>query len=282
MKFKTGAAFRIGASHRVCEDYALVNNPKLDYYPYVVLCDGCSSADNTDFGARLLAKAAESALYRTGYDERAFLNATLASGQIFCRSIGLDQSALRATLMVIYASPDDKLLHVILVGDGVIAVRNRNRGEIFVTEYRFTSGAPYYLQYEASDEDRSTYVEQFGTEFILQSHSRDVSVSPSPATWDMSKYWVHLCYDTEDIDMVAVMSDGVTSFVNPVETETDKRTESVPTIEIVEEFLAFKRMTGPFVEKRFNRAFRTFAENGWKNLDDVSIGVVHAIPEMVG
>ncbi|HYO91642.1 MAG TPA: hypothetical protein VEQ40_08400, partial [Pyrinomonadaceae bacterium] len=67
------SAFLIGATHAVCQDYAVAGNgtpderaavSNLQANPYVILSDGCSSSPDTDIGARLLVKAAEQVLFK--------------------------------------------------------------------------------------------------------------------------------------------------------------------------------------------------------------------------
>ena len=43
--------YAIGSTHHVCQDFAVANGD------FVILSDGCSSAKDSDWGARLLVKA---------------------------------------------------------------------------------------------------------------------------------------------------------------------------------------------------------------------------------
>jgi hypothetical protein len=47
---------RIGATHAVCEDYIIEGNKP---FPFIILADGCSTAKNTDMGARILCHLAK-------------------------------------------------------------------------------------------------------------------------------------------------------------------------------------------------------------------------------
>ena len=65
---KADAYFEIGATHLVCQDYALAfaNNE----YAYAIVSDGCTSSPNTDIGARLISVIAKDAinyLYQRGH-----------------------------------------------------------------------------------------------------------------------------------------------------------------------------------------------------------------------
>ena len=67
VKMNTGSFFTIGSTHLVCEDYALHGKD------YVILSDGCSNGGgpriHTDWGSRILCKAAEEHIQLLEFDE---------------------------------------------------------------------------------------------------------------------------------------------------------------------------------------------------------------------
>ena len=58
--------FTIAKQHVVCEDYALTG---WEPVPYTIVCDGCSSSEHTDVGARVLAWSAKKALQQSCFSD---------------------------------------------------------------------------------------------------------------------------------------------------------------------------------------------------------------------
>ena len=52
----TDIFLEIGAQHKICEDYIVHGD---DPVPYIILADGCSTADDTEMGARILCHLAK-------------------------------------------------------------------------------------------------------------------------------------------------------------------------------------------------------------------------------
>src|SRR3954469_11076065 len=57
-------AFFIGNTHTVCQDYAM--SGVTEDGAYAIVCDGCSSSPEVDFGARALALSAKRTLMKGG------------------------------------------------------------------------------------------------------------------------------------------------------------------------------------------------------------------------
>jgi len=85
----------------------------------------------------------------------------------------------------------------------------------------------------------------------------------------------YMSYPYERYDMVAILSDGATSFQKTSTTLTSKRQESVPVCNILSEVLHFKNYNGQFVQRRCKAAFRKFSEDNCVNMDDFSLGVLY-------
>jgi len=261
----TDSAFTIGATHKICQDYAE------SYQKFVLLSDGCSSAKLTDFGSRLLVRAAVPYIKRDSWHA-----SVISEAKTYCRTLRLPYDCLHATLLAI-SLHEDKFFRVIHTGDGFVVTRARS-GEIRVKEIGSDSGAPYYLYYESDEGLAEGYIQTFGSSYNVKLSTIlpngeviDTGCFAYPVSTMVSKKWD---YDLEEYDLVAIMSDGVNSFVESVDGGTSIQNKRIPSHEIISELLAFKGYKGEFVQRRFNKAFETFCKKGWKNLDDVSIAVI--------
>lgn len=268
--FKTDIFFTIGSTHKVCQDYA-VKNPN-----FVMLSDGCSSAPDTDFGSRLLVKSAE----QLAPTHPEFLNKIARRTQNVCQTLEMDEDSLCATLLVAQITNDD--FHTLCVGDGmVVGVHNDN--SMYVIEYEFESGAPYYLRYELDPSIRAEYFKKFAVDGTIEGVRRTYTIAPDGKVDDFTEVQLNfnenqICFEERfplaDWKTVAVMSDGIQSFVRQKITATSKTTESVHSSEIIKDVMSFKGYVGEFVHRRCSKAFKNFKELGIQNCDDFSIGVI--------
>jgi hypothetical protein len=263
----TDTFFTIGSTHKICQDYASHN---LGECPYVIISDGCSSAKDSDFGSRLLAKAAERNIGKNGIE---FFTDTLNLADGYRKTLNLHSEALTSTLIV--AKKEKEYVRIQGVGDGVIATKNKN-GKIHIIEYKFANNAPYYLRYELDKSLKQIYLDKFSGEFTKTEYfitQEEITESYVSDKINKTFFFSELCVG--DFEIVAIMSDGVSSFVRPTNGDTHKFFELIPLQEIVKEVLGFKNFTGEFVQRRCQRMFKLFKEKGWQNTDDFSIGVIH-------
>src|SRR5437868_4207156 len=94
-------AFQIGAAHTVCQDYAVAHS---GVPAYAILADGCSSSPDTDIGARLLVKAAQTVIDTLARDFAQNPDAALsryyvaapAKANMLARCLRLEQECLDA------------------------------------------------------------------------------------------------------------------------------------------------------------------------------------------
>lgn len=272
----TDSYFSIGCTHIICEDYAYSNNRDKDGIkgnPFIVVCDGCSSAQHVDFGARLLARSATPFLVSKGHvDPIELLHGTIHASAAIGRSLNLSPESLTSTLLAAKIV-EEKYVQVFHFGDGVIAFKYKDCPLLiiqteFVSEDNRTN-APYYPRYELDGEIKKIYSEQCKN--IRQHDITDSgrSTRTFPFSPEISRQ-----YPTENLEFIALMSDGVNSFSVSETTTTGRVNQPIDILEILKELLAFKNFKGRFVQRRCNKAFQTFAKNGWKNADDVSLAVI--------
>lgn len=261
------AFFSIGSTHHICQDYAVYNREK----SYVILSDGCSSAPDSDFGSRLIVKAAEPHVFK---EPKTLCSETLKNILNFSKILNIPETSLFATLLILRES--NGIIESLCVGDGVI-VGVEKTGNIVVIEYNYKSNAPYYLAYEKNKEDIEFYVQECGDKVIkkttiinqdsINSVIEERSILDTPYLidkWDINAY-----------STVAIMSDGVQSFLETKQNKmTGTTTISVPLFDVIKELMAFKNTTGSFVLRRCIKALKTFKEKNWFHADDLSIGVI--------
>lgn len=156
MKIYTDSYLEIGASHNICEDY--VFNGYIDgMFPYIIVCDGCSSSSATDVGARIVAHSCRSAMinmYHQGmfgldsggiyandiFDE--IEKQTLANMKACLDILKLPSTVCDATLM--YAIEAHDHIHVACYGDGNVVEKRTNKENIW-NSLVYESNAPFYL-----------------------------------------------------------------------------------------------------------------------------------------
>jgi len=256
--------FAIGATHPICQDYALANNSGGRGSVYVA--DGCSTSPATDFGARFLTLAA----LRHGQGTRGWDKAVISAASGMAIAAGLPTQCLDSTLLGIV--PNGAFVRAFAYGDGVISYRLRESGAIFQLVIDCAGGAPDYLSYRLDSERKQTYLD-FVNRLDADAKTRTVR--------EHGRRRRHVCtcfepvvveVSPQDVDLVAVLSDGVQSFQR---TEEGKPTH-IPVDEVLDQVMAVKNTTGDFVVRRVRNGFlnRYCKKNGWTHYDDFSVGMV--------
>ena len=271
----TDVFFTTGTTHKICQDYALNNRDPSK--PFVIVSDGCSSAPDTDFGSRLLVKAAEPHIYQECFhDTDAFLYGVLSNAHTYCRTLQLPDDSLCATLLL--AKIEGNFFKTICVGDGLVATKDAQTGELIIHEYDFESGAPYYLRYELDPAIKAGYFEKFGnkgtrTTYVIKPDGTVTSTS-IPLPFDKDNIYFDESFPLDRVEFVAIFSDGAKAFVKQNLTSTSKQNKVVTVTDILKETLSFKGYVGEYVQRRCNKAFKTFRDEGLQNCDDFSLAVI--------
>jgi hypothetical protein len=214
------------------------------------------------------------------------------------RALQLQEDSLSATLLFAqhhFLDGPDGLPRIsdAMWGDGVSVEKHRS-GDIYIRETNFVSpnrvtGAPYYLRYDLDPDLYHRYKKEFGWQEssgeyyytkvvdtmthidangVVDTYNDEGAYNPE------EEYKHHVMHQDGDLEFVALMSDGVSSFYETTIGDTGKVNKPVPTLDIVQELISFKTLKGSFVQRRCNKAFKTFAKKGWHNADDVSIAVM--------
>jgi hypothetical protein len=254
------AWFSRGHSHRVCEDYALARAREAD--ARAVLCDGCSGSPDTDVGARLLARAA--------------LAEHLHQLPTQAQALGLPVESLDATLAVIDA--DQAQIRVSLHGDGVLAVR-RVDGAIALWVVDYPANAPAYPAHQIEPARLEQWRAAFGDARVVHHTAFDGATDavdrPGAEALQWTFDWV-----ADDLDLVAVFSDGALAFDAPEPAETSRSRRPVPAAEVVRALMQVPHPQTPrFAERRTRRFLsRTCAHRGWRPIDDLAVAMIARVP----
>lgn len=266
MKFNVDSAFWTGATHKVCQDYAIHSYRD----SCAIISDGCSSSPDTDCGARFLALAAKN--YIQSNDGEMDESAIIASADSMRKLSGLSRYSLDATLLTISLVQNRDCI-VNIFGDGIIVYLNHDNS--FIAHKReYDSGAPYYPSYHLDYARKIDYYKKFGssityTHYTINNNKELCSIKENPETIYSTSKWVTLDYNK--YKAVLIMTDGINSFTRKVKTDTSIIHEPISTEDVLKELIAFKSFNGEFIVRRVQR-FRKFCqENGWQNNDDVAI-----------
>jgi len=249
-----------GTMHGMCQDYSIGQFGSFGQgsLPYLILTDGCSSSPNTDIGARLLALSAKKILdryFREQYivhqkkrvatfyigeiDWKDFGQTVIHNAQFTADTLGLDHQCLDSTLS-------------------------------------FENNAPYYLSYWADVERRGAYLSTTYNAFIQSRVNAGVPLvdctrAPNPykatETCQNPDHSMEYSFSLEEWPILCVSTDGIDSFL-------DDQGNRLPYDFVLEQFLSFKNYNGEFVKRRAKRAIQTFEKDGFRNYDDLSIGVI--------
>jgi hypothetical protein len=251
------ATINIGSTHSLCQDYVIARDG------YVILSDGCSSSPDTDIGARLLAKALDQRLKKTGGIEELHKDAA-RTALSWANMIGLPPESVDATLMSIHVTGDD--LIIACSGDGVIMVESK-AGVLDVYAISSPSGYPFYPSYVHQPDRLAELVHNDRcTKTIKNFRSTNVTTSDSLT--------ITFRLNAADYKYAAVASDGMTSFYSK-----DVGPLSLP--DVLKEFWPFKNSHGAFVARRMKRFKKDTQPKGWQHADDLAIGVIHLGDEHV-
>lgn len=143
----TDCFFTQGTRHVVCEDYTTHNDDT------IIVCDGCSSSPDTDFGARILARLSLSQISTFGSLDPELMSKTVEKAILSIPT--LSTKAADATLLSAKVSRDDTV-SVKVFGDGVVVKIDKDDVSVYVFDHE--TGAPGYISYFASETRKNGYI----------------------------------------------------------------------------------------------------------------------------
>ena len=255
-------AFVTGKSHRVCQDYARSKGN------YVIISDGCSSIPDSDFGSRLLVKIAEES--PDPFD----IKQVIIDANSVVTSLALPKYCTDATLL--FAKVEDSNVIAKAWGDGVIAAKKTN-GDIEAWNITYPSGYPMYPSYLIDDRgekltnmfngnNRMAEVWNIKGEIEKWGNWSVESADHVIAETVENAFEVRL--KKADYSMVAIFTDGITSFV-------DGQLCSVHWRKILRQMLDIPAVKGEFVQRQMNWMVKECIKNKWKHDDDFTMGAIN-------
>ena len=285
--------FEIGSTHEVCQDYAISGliNPKL---AFAIVTDGCTAShklcNEVDFGARILAYAARSALFSlegflsAPWDIKTMdimINAVRAKTMETVLPIGeqlkLHDMFADATLLIALSDGDKAC--VMTFGDGGVIVKNKD-GSYIYDEISYLSSAPYYLSYLNNENRNNGYKIAFGACPVIHSHYEipslgdkleDCAVIHNQAKEINEKIYYFSSAIYSDAAMISVTSDGIKSF----QQQTDNGIVNISSFDMVPRFGGFKNNGGVFVQRRMNFLKKECNASKTYHYDDISIASIN-------
>lgn len=236
---KTDSAYLIGHDHTVCQDYAyseIVNG-----IPVCIISDGCSSAKDSDVGARYLTQSIIKNIdkmvdYETIVEE---LNYSILT-------YPFNRNSLLATIRLAFIK--DNKLYLFHYGDGYTIVK---KDGILYREYftKYNSNAPFYFYYGYKKMLKDSYIGEFSNDIITN----------EKGSYKVEDFLnnVYNFYDVIELDKgvysISLMSDGIDSCY-------DGQNH-------IDEVIDFKNTNGEYVKRRLHK-FTSKVKHG----DDLSLG----------
>mgnify|MGYP001564181331 FL=1 len=265
MPVSTDYTFKIGKTHSVCQDYA--RSGSVNEVDYIILSDGCSTAPDTDIGARALVIATENEIrFKTNNFKDWEFSIVRVLDNLKKIGWSLPIKTFSATLLV--GIMKDEWFYGYIFGDGMIAGKQLD-GNILACWREFPSGAPYHPVYEL--EGKEDYLEQFSNSLIDSTQLIGVETEPCKSSFLIDPCW-HMQLPVEEFSSISLFSDGIFSFTDVDRpTSGTLSTKKVDFKEVLQEVLAFKNTNGQFVQRRVNRAFSEYEKKGRFHQDDFSM-----------
>jgi hypothetical protein len=269
--------YQIGKDHAVCEDYAL--SGVHGDFAYAVVCDGCSSGTDVDFGARMLALSARETLRiakGTPMPYEVFGKTTIRRADTVSAILPqVHPEFLDATLLLAWVQ--DGRLTAYLYGDGVFFHKTAKTLRAIHVDFRIpmegvVKPAPAYLSYHLEPQRRDNYKNLGGTKNVIDTlMSRDMETGEwveSGTDKPMRPFDpVVIEAPVAAGDVIAVCSDGINSFRKQDDSEVDWR-------DVAEQFMGFKNFKGSFVRRRISAYLRDCHRDLTKHTDDVSVAAI--------
>ncbi len=278
----TDCAFHIGTTHDICQDYALAGKNS------IAVSDGCSSSLRSDMGSRVLSITAMNKMTQLdsllSFDEKECI--LLARPAI--KMLNIPNECLDATLLI--AVSYNESVMAMCYGDGLIVIKIKN-GNMIVIDCSYSDSYPFYINYLYDRTGRySNWIQNHNKrdvcQTILSHDGKWISTVPVKSNTERiekdlglirlseNKTFVEIS-NKDEVEYLAIMSDGIHSFYETIITDTSKYNQSVPYIDVLKELLSFKNFNKAFVQRRLNKFRKDCIKKDWGNSDDLSLAVIY-------
>jgi len=278
----TDCAFYIGTTHNICEDFSLSNKNS------IAVSDGCSGSPNSDIGSRILSITAMNKMVEldslTNFDEKECI--LLARPAI--KMLNIPNECLDATLLSAKAYKTGVM--AMCCGDGVIAIKIKD-GNMIIIDCAYSDNYPFYINYLYDQTGRySNWIQNHNKRDVCQtilSPDREwLATIPAQSNIERIEKDLGLIrivenktiveiVNKDEIEYIAIMSDGVHSFYETIITETSKYNKSISYLDVLKYLLTFKNFNTHFVQRRVNKFRKNCIKKNWANGDDFSLAVIY-------
>lgn len=282
--------YKIGSTHETCEDYALTGAYR--GMSYAIVCDGCSSFDGVDVGARILAFIARGALH-SFYDSGHFTDANYATMKDTISDI---KAFLLKEMDEIYkrlSSSKDILSTTLLIavhieggisfflgwGDGYFIEKDVT--DTVIHKVEFETNAPFYLNYLLTDPDTMAteeinyFIHSKGKKAVateyLSTLGSDIEVVREERSQPTNYHFFKMVDCSKGPKHLIVGSDGLGSFSTG---ENRKLTPYRRDIDSIMDIIAYRKSKNNFSEKAFERYLDSIKEDKAHHYDDVSTATI--------
>ncbi len=288
---KIDTFLKIGHSHEICQDYILSGT---DPFPYIIIADGCSGADDSDIGARILCHTAlrfiKQHQSRMNTSTESYIATSIISNAAKVKEkFYTKMDCLDATLII--AVKISGIYKIYMFGDGVI-YWTAGDGFIDHCHVSYKPNAPGYLRYHVSG-----FQEYMDAHVIQVIKTRNHEIVHNDA---LRPHYFEI--HEGDVKNLIVASDGIESFMyNPQvmyqrnyidllrtikeykrlgsdlimpDINTPEKTK-LDFMEVADAMTNFKNFSGVFLKKRVKKVMKNYLKEGYINDDDLSIGCFH-------
>lgn len=270
MDYSIDNFIKIGASHKICEDYSLCG--QIGDVPYIIVSDGCSSSKHTDLGARILCHTAVKVLKHCSpvldiinYE---YLGKSIVQrANLIADTLMLPKSALDATLLIAYIIKNK--YRCMMYGDGCYIVGNSKTKTATLTEVSYESNAPFYLSYDndINPKKHQSYFDIFVDEGRVETVT-DLNTSERSTNLYNVKDKFDKSGLVSDGDFILLSTDGIDTFISPT---GDKKS----TVELTKDLIDFKSCAGEFIRRRTQRVLKNLSVDSMTNVDDFTIAGIY-------
>jgi len=273
--------FRMGSTHKICEDYAISG---YEPFPYAILSDGCSASDNVDVGARIMCYLAKKYLDRIDTDDinprqiqTEMGNWVILNAENVINNLNLNPRCLDCTLLVTFCINNS--LYSFIYGDGCVIRFFDERIDITTINNRIIRKdktyeiiqMPYYLSYELNNNRKKNYPENL-FEFTNIDSCAKKDIENSYVCHYSNKH-KHIpagnfsMTEKRNLSCILICSDGIESFVR-------NNIDGIPFYEVIHEINGIEKLKTNFIKRKFGSmkgVIKSFEKKGITHYDDLAV-----------
>jgi len=266
---------------KMCEDYGIKSNK--EQIPMVVISDGCSSQEFSDWGSRILSmgyfgffqnifdlniKFFQNGIDLNIKDKNVHKMDEIDNTAVYflvknnINHLGLSSKILNTTISILHIFESN--VYANILNDGYLIIGYKN-GQIEVNKFEYLLNAPYYLTYRFEENLKRAYYKEFpDNKFIrirvLFDNRNEFKMERCSFETHELEFSFFKEYKVNDLDFILITTDGINTF------------PGIEDNDFIKKLIDFKSLNGEFIQRRVNRVFKEFEKENTYNLDDITIG----------